>query len=398
MIKTENKHSPGLVVSFCGLELENPFILASGPPTRNAEMILKGFEAGWAGAVTKTISLSPTKNPRPRLAVTDRHNLFNIELISTDSAVIWSKWNKTIKRQAPDKILIASIMAAANTKDWQKLAKMTADSGADAIELNISCPHGMPEQGMGSLIGQNPILTGKIVKAVKKAVKIPVIAKLTPNVTDISIIARSCKEHGADALSGINTVKSLAGIDIETCLPLPNVKGKSTYGGYSGKGVKPIALRCISEMYHETKMPISAGGGIFNWQDALEFILAGASTIQICTAVMLSDYSLIHKLLTGTKDYLARHRVKHVADLVGLADRNIVRHSALAKINPKAVIRQDKCLRSKGIQCTKCHIACHDSAYQAISLHRNQFRVINQLCDGCGLCFFVCPAKAIRMK
>ncbi|HLD36699.1 MAG TPA: tRNA-dihydrouridine synthase, partial [Planctomycetota bacterium] len=192
--------SGNINMAFCGLELENPFILASGPPTRNAEMILRGFDQGWAGAVTKTISLAPTKSPKPRLAVINNtRSLVNIELISSDSASQWIKWIKQIKQAAPDKIIIASIMASTKPTDWQRLARMMADSGADGLELNISCPHGMPERGMGSLIGQDPKLAGMATKAVKKAVGIPVMVKLTPNVTDIKVIARACAENGANA-------------------------------------------------------------------------------------------------------------------------------------------------------------------------------------------------------
>src|SRR3989339_427925 len=251
-------------------------------------MILRGFDQGWAGAVSKTISLSPTKNPKPRLAVINNtRSLVNIELISSDSASQWVKWIKQIKQAAPDKIIIASIMASTKSADWQKLARMMADSGADALELNISCPHGMPEKGMGSLIGQDPKLAGLATKAAKKAVGIPVMVKLTPNVTDIKVIARACAENGANALSGINTVKSLPGVNINTLSPLPDVMGKSTFGGYAGRGIKPIALRCIAEMYQASKLPISAGGGILDWKDAVEFMLLGAQTIQVCTAVML---------------------------------------------------------------------------------------------------------------
>lgn len=383
---------------FCGLEFENPFILASGPPTRNAEMILRGFAQGWAGAVTKTISLVPTRSPKPRLAVINNtRSLVNIELISSDSAVQWIKWIKQIKKTASDKIIIASIMASTKPTDWQRLARMMADSGADALELNVSCPHGMPEKGMGSLIGQDPKLAGMATKAVKKAVKIPVIVKLTPNVTDIKVIARACTDNGADALSGINTVKSLPGVDINTLSPMPSVQGKSTFGGYAGRGIKPIALRCVAEMYEQTKLPISAGGGIFSWEDAVEFMLVGARTLQVCTAVILNGYSIIHHLKHGLNNYLLSHKIKNIKDLVGVSNNRLVKLSSLKHQNPVAMINQKRCILNLSGHCHRCFTVCKDGGFQAISYNGKRCAVIRNLCDGCGLCIDVCPNQAIKL-
>ncbi|MBI5779313.1 MAG: NAD-dependent dihydropyrimidine dehydrogenase subunit PreA [Planctomycetes bacterium] len=391
--------SANIKVGFCGLEFDNPFILASGPPTRNAEMILRGLEQGWAGAVTKTVSLNPTRSPKPRLAVINNtKSLVNIELISSDSPDQWIKWIKQIKRTSPDKIIIASIMAANKPKDWQRLARMMADSGADALELNVSCPHGMPEKGMGSLIGQDPKLAGLATKAVKKAVAIPVMVKLTPNVTDIKVIARACADNGADALSGINTVKSLPGVNINTLAPLPNVKGKSTFGGYAGRGIKPIALRCIAEMSEATGLPISAGGGIFDWEDAVEFMLLGAQTLQLCTAVMLSGYSIIHQLKHGLNNYLLSHKIKDIKDLVGLSNKRLVKLSALKHQNPIAQINQKKCILNLSGHCHRCFTVCKDGGFQAISYNGKRCSVIRNLCGGCGLCIDICPNQAIKLN
>ncbi|MFH0888428.1 MAG: NAD-dependent dihydropyrimidine dehydrogenase subunit PreA [Planctomycetota bacterium] len=417
MKSTVSKDKSDLSISFCGLELSNPFILASGPPTRNDEMILRGFEEGWAGAVTKTISFSPTQSPHPRLSIIDKtKSLVNIELISSDTVQQWVKWISTIKKTAPHKIIIASIMASAKTNDWQKLARIMADAGADALELNISCPHGMPERGMGSLIGQNPRLSATITHAVKKAVSIPVIVKLTPNVTDIKLIAKACAQSGADALSGINTVKSLAGIDIEKLSPLPSVNEKGTFGGYAGQGIKPIALRCVAEMFQATKLPISAGGGIFNWNDAVEFLLIGARTLQLCSAVMFSGYPIIHSLKKGLQKYIQQHNFRRsdapirsvpypkasgrLEQLVALSQKKLVRHSSLKSQNLTAVINQNKCpLKSTSTShCHRCLVACRDGGLQAIAFKNHRCTISKELCDGCGLCVSVCPNQAIKLE
>ena len=295
-------------------------------------------------------------------------------------------------------IIIASIMASTKPTDWQRLARMMADSGDDGLELNISCPHGMPERGMGSLIGQDPKLAGMATKAVKKAVGIPVMVKLTPNVTDIKVIARACAENGANALSGINTVKSLPGVDINTWTPLPDVRGKSTFGGYAGRGIKPIALRCVAEMYEATGLSISAGGGIFSWEDAVEFMLVGAKTLQVCTAVMLSGYSIIHQLKHGLNNYLISHKIKDIKDLVGLSNKRLVKLASLKHQNPIALINQTRCILNLGKHCHRCFTVCKDGGFQAVSYNGKRCSVIKDLCDGCGLCIDICPNKAIKLN
>jgi dihydropyrimidine dehydrogenase (NAD+) subunit PreA len=399
-----NKNPPKISITFCGLEFSNPFILASGPPARNAEMLLRAFEQGWAGAVTKTISFKPTQSPKPRLSIINNtKSLVNIELISPHSVKEWVKWIRIIKKEAPEQILIASIMASIKTREWQELAKIISDAGADALELNISCPHGMPEKGMGSLIGQAPELSARITSAVKKATFLPVIVKLTPNVTDITVIARACARSGADALSGINTVKSLAGINIETRLPEPPINTKGTFGGYAGRGIKPIALRCIAEMYRATKLPISGGGGIFTWEDAVEFLSVGARTLQLCSAVMLSGYSIIQHLKKGLKQYLVKHHFGSVEEIVGSSQKYLTRHSSLRSKPLCASIKQDKCLRSHnevpvGRGCNKCYIVCRDSGFQAVISTKGRYKISEKLCDGCGLCIHLCPNNAINLS
>ena len=318
-----------------GLEFPNPFILAAGPLTRSESAIRKCFQAGWGGAVTKTIALRPTISPRPALAsLRKSKSLVNIELISEVRYPVWLRWIKNIKHKFPDRILLASIMGDARMADWVKLARACESAGADALELNVSCPHGMPECGMGALIGQNPYLVKKITQITKKAVRIPVWVKLTPNVTDLGLIARAGIEGGADGLVGINTVKALAGIDIDSFTPLPNVSRLSTFGGYSGQAIKPIALRCVAEMASEVReqkseIGISAVGGISNWHDAVEFMLLGASTVQICTAAMYQGISMIKSLKKGLLLYLKRQGLDSVNALVGLGLDKIIPHSDL---------------------------------------------------------------------
>ncbi|MBI4711850.1 MAG: NAD-dependent dihydropyrimidine dehydrogenase subunit PreA, partial [Planctomycetes bacterium] len=333
------------------------------------------------------------------------------ELISTDTPQRWIKWIGLIKKQYPANILVASIMGSTKADIWQRLAKRITDAGADALELNISCPHGMPERAMGSLIGQDPVLAGKVTAWVKKASSIPVIVKLTPNVTDIGLIARACVESGADALAGINTVRALAGINIDTFEPLPSVGGISAFGGYGGSGIKPIALRCVAEMVQagktavspvtpcrydvalmRGKIPVSGGGGIFHWPDAVEFLLVGASTLQICTAVMLNGYGIIHHLKHGLKHYLVSKGFDSVNRIIGLAQRRIVKHSSLKSNCKYVAIDRNKCL----IDCRRCLVVCRDAGFQAIAVKKNRCTVIRSRCDGCGLCVYVCPVRAIN--
>ncbi|MCK5578501.1 MAG: NAD-dependent dihydropyrimidine dehydrogenase subunit PreA, partial [Planctomycetes bacterium] len=293
-----------LETNFCGFKLANPFLVASGPSSRDLNMIKRAFESGWAGVVTKTISLTPTRDVSPRLHILNYgHSTVNIELISSVSPRVWIKWIKELKKNYPRRMLIASIMGSDRAVTWKKLGQLMAEAGADALELNISCPHGLPEKGMGSLVGQDPDRAAEVTDWVKRAVKIPVIVKLTPNVTDIGLIARACVRAGADVISGINTVKSLGGIDLKRLEPLPSVGGYSTFGGYGGAGVKPIALRCMAEIGQAVPLPLSGMGGILTWQDAAEFILVGCGTVQVCSGVMLFGYQLIDDLANGLEQY-----------------------------------------------------------------------------------------------
>ena len=254
-----------LSVEFAGMHFPNPFLLASAPPTRTGEMIRRAFAAGWGGAVTKSIALDPARDLQPRLHPLRYRKravgMENVELTTQLTVEQWQQEIADVKAAYPSRPLWASIMDAPVKENWQRLAEAMQEAGADALELNVSCPHGMPTKGMGAFIGQNAQLTGEVVSWVKEVSQVPVVVKLTPNVTDIAFVARAAKENGADALCAINTVLGLIGVDLDTLTPLPSVGGVSTYGGYSGPGVKPIALRCVAQIAKATGLPVSGPGG-----------------------------------------------------------------------------------------------------------------------------------------
>ncbi|MEK7450104.1 MAG: 4Fe-4S dicluster-binding protein, partial [Planctomycetota bacterium] len=233
----------------------------------------------------------------------------------------------------------------------------------------------------------------EVTQWVKWAVKIPVVVKLTPNVTDITAIASACVKAGADAISGINTVKSLGGIDLNKLEPLPSVNGYSTFGGYGGAGIKPIALRCVAEIAQTVKVPVSASGGILTWGDAAEFILAGAGTLQVCSGIMLFGYQLIEDLTNGLQQYMNRKKFASIKNMVGLVQPKIVKFGQLKLRQSYAVINNMKCLP----ECRLCAISCQDAGFQAITMAGDKVCISKSKCDGCGLCLAICPAGAISL-
>ena len=384
-----------LSVDFCGIRFPNPFVLSSAPPTTNGEMIMRAFEAGWGGAVTKTIGPEkiPVENVSPRLARLDHHDttgvgLLNIELISQYKPVKWLAEIREIKDNYPKHIVIASIMAEVIKEDWQELTRAVVEAGADAVELNLSCPHGMPEKGMGSAMGQDPVIVRKITGWVKEVSTVPVLVKLTPNVTDIRLPARAALEAGADALTAINTVAGLMAVDIETFSPLPSVSGRGTYGGYSGTGVKPIGLRAVSEISQETGLPVSGLGGISTWMDALQYILVGSSTLQVCTSVMFDGYDIVEDIKHGLKSYMYEHGYASIHELVGKALPKVTSHEKLSRdVSRISSIDAELC-----VGCGRCYVVCRDSGYNAIALGEDRVPVVDgERCDGCSLCTHVCP-------
>lgn len=390
-----------LSVDFCGLKSMNPFWLSSSPVANSYDMIARAFDLGWAGCAYKTLGLEgpegPIVNVTPRLAILNYEDkrflgLENIELITDRPLKDNLKDISKLKKRYPRHILFVSIMAEVKREAWQELTRLSEDTGCDGLELNFSCPHGMPEKGMGAAIGQNPQVTRRITGWVKEIAKTPVMVKMTPNITDMRLPARAAKEGGADALAAINTVQALMGIDLENLAPIPTVNGKGAYGGYSGPAVKPVALRFISEMANDPELglPISGMGGLSTWQDACEFLLVGATTLQVTTAIMRYGYRIIDDLKEGLTNYMKEKGFSRVSDMIGLSLPKISRHEDLPR-KPKMVasINQDLCIKDD-----ICYIVCQDAGHQAITLNKNRLpEVDEEECGGCSLCMHVCPVE-----
>jgi len=394
-----------LEIEFAGITFKNPFMLSSAPPTKDPRHVLRAAKLGWGGAVMKTVTEEPTVDPRTRLGVLRRDGkaigMNNIELLSREPLKTWTEsWIPKIKKEAPaDFIFVASIMSGPEPEGWTALAETLSQSGADAIELNVSCPHGSPEKHMGAFIGQDPTLVERVTKAAKKGTDLPILVKLTPNVTDIVPIAQAAVRGGADALSAINTVESLIGIDIETATPFPIAYGidkkeqLSTYGGFCGPAVRPLGLRFVSQIAKALPdVPISGIGGIEDWTSAMEYLMVGARTLQICTAVMWHGFSIIKDLNAGLSKFMERKGYRTLDSVVGTALSKITTWAALTKLPPLvARVITDNCTG-----CKSCVVACADGGYVAIQM-RERVAVINdEKCDGCGLCAAVCEDNAIE--
>ncbi len=397
-----------LSINLAGIKSPNPFWVASAPPSNTAYQCHRAFEAGWGGVVWKTIG-EPIVNVSSRYSSIDINGsrmigLNNIELITDRSPETNFREIKECKERWPDRAIIASLMTDSR-ESWHDYMKQSADAGADGVELNFGCPHGMCERGMGSAVGQNPDVIETIVGWVMEAAEIPVIVKLTPNITDITYPARAARRAGANAISLINTVKSVTQVDLERMCPEPYVAGKSTPGGYCGPAVKPIALSMVQECasHPEVGLPISGIGGIANWKDAAEFIALGSTSVQVCTAIMHYGFRIVEDMIEGLNDYLDRAGFASVNDLRGKAVDTVQRWESL-DLNYKRIasIDYDKC-----IGCNLCYIACEDGAHQAIALvdpdqkgvglgpGRLPGRPVPEIkekeCVGCNLCSLVCP-------
>ena len=386
-----------LSLEFCGVKFPNPFTLAAAPTTDSAEMVARAFEAGWGGAILKTTSVETevVELVYPMMSGIDLEDkklmgLQNIDLISERHIDEVEKDVKALKKEFPDKVVAASIMGA-KKEDWQQLVRRLEAAGVDLIECSFSCPHGMPERGMGSTIGQDPELTERTARWVKEAAtRVPIVIKLTPQIADITAAARAVKRSGADGVCAINTLKSMIGVDLETFIPYPNVGGYSTYGGYSGPAIKPVTLRCVAEIAKSVDIPIAAVGGISTWSDAVEFLLLGATNIQLCTAVMHNGFRIIEDLIDGLSVYLEEKGMNSVKELVGKALPYIVGHSKLSRdYKVVSTVNRETC-----VKCDVCYIACMDGAHQAIDLDEMRIPVINEdKCKGCGMCETVCPVE-----
>ena len=394
-----------LNVEFVGMRFKNPFMLSSAPPAMDARHILRAARLGWGGAVIKTVTEEPTVDPRIRLgALRQGKNLIgmnNIELLSRESLKTWTDdWIPAIRREAPeDFIIVASIMSSPEPEGWTALAETMTSAEVDAIELNVSCPHGSPEKHMGAFIGQNPGLVHDVTRAARKGTDLPLLVKLTPNVTDMVPIAKAAVGGGADGLSAINTVESLIGVDIETATPHPFAYGTassepmSTYGGFCGPSIRPIGLRFVSQIARAfPDTPISGIGGIEDWYSAIEYLMVGASTLQVCTAAMWNGYGIINEMLEKIAEFMDRKGYDSIQSLIGKALPRITSWTALPKLPPLvAEISEERCTG-----CKKCVIACADGGYVAIQMRGDTAVVQQDKCDGCGLCAVVCPESAVK--
>ncbi|MFX0045701.1 MAG: NAD-dependent dihydropyrimidine dehydrogenase subunit PreA [Candidatus Hermodarchaeota archaeon] len=393
-----------LAVEFAGIPFKNPFLLSSAPPAMDVRHILRAARLGWGGAVMKTVTEEPTVDPRTRLGVLRKNGkaigMNNIELLSREPLKTWTEdWIPKIKGEAPeDFVFVASMMSGPEPDGWTSLAETVSQTGADAIELNVSCPHGSPEKHMGAFIGQDPTLVEQVTRAAKKGTDLPILVKLTPNVTDIVPIAQAAAKGGADGLSAINTVESLIGVDIETATPLPVAYGMdkteqlSTYGGFCGPAVRPIGLRVVSQIAKALPdIPISGIGGIEDWVSSVEYLMVGARTLQVCTAVMWHGLSIIKTMTEGIVKFMERKGYKTLDEMMGRALPKITTWTALTKLPPVvARVLEDRCTG-----CKECVVACADGGYVAVQMREGVAVVNSEKCDGCGLCAVVCEDEAV---
>ncbi|MDP3616757.1 MAG: NAD-dependent dihydropyrimidine dehydrogenase subunit PreA [Rhodoferax sp.] len=386
---------------FASIKSPNPFWLASAPPTDKAYNVIRAFEAGWGGVVWKTLGEAgpPVVNVNgPRygaLLSPDRRLLGfnNIELITDRDLDLNLREITEVKRDWPDRAMVVSLMVPCEEASWKAILPRVEDTGADGIELNFGCPHGMSERGMGAAVGQVPEYIEMVTAWCKQYSKLPVIVKLTPNITDIRQPARAAKRGGADAVSLINTINSIMGVDPATLTMSPATGGQGSHGGYCGPAVKPIALNMVLEIARDpltAGLPISGIGGIGNWRDALDFIALGAGTVQVCTAAMVYGFKIVQEMSDGLSNYMDQMGFASLDDIRGKAVPSVTdwRYLNLNHIC-KVVIKQDTC-----IQCGRCHIACEDSSHQAISSSKDgkrHFEVLESQCVGCNLCVTVCP-------
>lgn len=395
-----------LEINFAGIKSPNPFWLASAPPTNSGYQVQKAFSQGWGGAVWKTIG-APVLNVCNRYGTVDYKGskiigLNNVELISDRSVEVNLKEIRETKRLFPNHAVIVSVMVESTKEAWQDIVKRVEDTGADGLELNFGCPHGMSERGMGSAMGQVPEYTCMVTEWVMDVATTPVIVKLTPNVTDIVQPARAAVKGRASGISLINTINSIIGVDLDTLEIKPNVGGKGGHGGYAGPAVKPIALHLLSavasdKQVQEARLPISGIGGIETWQDALEFILLGSTSVQVCTAVMHWGFRIVEDMIDGLSNWMDEKGFQTVDQIIG---KSVPRISSFGDFDlgfqTVARINHDKC-----IQCNLCYIACNDAAHQCIDL--KELKVTNEPnermwpvvreedCVGCDLCSRVCP-------
>ncbi len=410
-----------LNINFAGIHSPNPFWLASAPPANSGAQIHRAFEGGWGGAVWKTIG-------PPVLNVSNRYGAWhhggqrmlginNVELISDRPLEVNLREIAEVKRTWPDRAVLVSAMVESKPESWHDIIRRIEDTGADGIELNYGCPHGMSERGMGAAVGQVPEYCEQITRWVMEVARIPVIVKLTPNITNIVSPARAAVAAGAHALSLINTLNSITGVDLDTLEISPNIAGKGGHGGYAGPAVKPIALNMLSalgadEVVHGSRLPISVMGGITTWKDAAEFLLLGAASLQVCTAVMHYGYRIIEDLCDGLSNWMDAKGFRTIPEVTGQSLDRISEFKDF-DLSFRAVARIDS---GRCIQCNLCYVACNDTAHQCIDLVDSEGRIVQPYsyavssngkqeathtrphprvrevdCVGCRLCYNICP-------
>lgn len=390
-----------LSIDFCGVHCENPFFLSSSVVGSNYEMVAKAFDMGWAGVAFKTIGLFVPDEVSPRFSAMEKEStpfvgFKNIEQISDHTLEENLGFLKQLKKDYPTKVIIASIMGQ-NEEEWTILAQKMEEVGADIIECNFSCPQ-MVGEGLGSDVGTNLELVSRYTKATRKGTKLPILAKMTPNITKMEEPAIAAVRAGADGIAAINTIKSIMNVNLNAFESEPTVVGKSAVGGYSGKAVKPIALRFIHDMKkcEELKnIPISGMGGIETWRDAAEFIAMGCGTIQVTTSVMQYGYRVIEDMIEGFSNYMISEGITSVADMVGKALPHLVSADELER----STIEYPKFDRKKCISCGRCYLSCYDGGHQALRIDEKtgQPMMDAKKCVGCQLCKLVCPVGAITV-
>jgi dihydropyrimidine dehydrogenase (NAD+) subunit PreA len=387
--------------NFVGIKSPNPFWLASAPPTDKEYNVRRAFEAGWGGVVWKTLGEEgpPIVNVNgPRYGAiwgADRRllGLNNIELITDRPLEVNLREIKAVKRDYPDRAVVVSIMVPCEEAAWKAILPRVEETGADGIELNFGCPHGMSERGMGAAVGQVPEYIEMVARWCKANTRMPVIVKLTPNITDIRKPARAAKAGGADAVSLINTISSITGVDLDSFSPLPSIDGKGSHGGYCGPAVKPIALNMVAEIARDSEtagLPISGIGGVTTWRDAAEFLALGAGNVQVCTAAMTYGFKIVQEMISGLSQWMDERGHDSVAGIVGRAVPNVTDWQYL-NLNyvTKARIDQEAC-----IKCGRCFAACEDTSHQAITMSPDRvFEVQDDECVACNLCVDVCPVE-----
>jgi dihydropyrimidine dehydrogenase (NAD+) subunit PreA len=390
-----------LTTDFLGIKSPNPFWLASAPPTDKEYNVRRAFEAGWGGVVWKTLGSEgpPVVNVNgPRYGAiygADRRllGLNNIELITDRPLQTNLEEITRVKADYPDRAMIVSLMVPCEEQAWKDILPQVTETGADGIELNFGCPHGMSERGMGAAVGQVPEYIEMVTRWCKQYYDKPVIVKLTPNITDVRKPAAAAMKGGADAVSLINTINSITSVNLDSMSPEPSIDGKGSHGGYCGPAVKPIAMSMVSEIARNAEtqgLPISGIGGITTWRDAAEYMALGCGNVQVCTAAMTYGFKIVQEMISGLSDWMDEKGHKNTADFIGKAVPNVTDWQYL-NLNyvAKAKINQDDC-----IKCGRCFAACEDTSHQAIAMSEDRtFTVIDAECVACNLCVDVFPVE-----